>query len=249
MNWYREDQSDMISLENEDIKTEYTMKEVDDQLSRVRTFRGEEASDELVKQQIETTREARVNDIQIVEEMIDVNPATYMLYAWQWDSYQNMLYLGEDLEVNLHEIIAAYSEEVQQIFNKFDEIVSKGPHDIENYLTIEYAIRLMTDVSVVGKIGYHIPKEHKWIEEQVKIMIENRVIEKSNSLYAFNIIVVEKKDSAGKGIDRLCVNYKLLNKITISDRYSLPNINKTCSRFWRSRWFISLDLASAYWQV
>jgi len=181
--------------------------------------------------------------------MIDVNPATYMLYAWQWDSYQNMLYLGEDLEVNLHEIIAAYSEEVQQIFNKFDEIVSKGPHDIENYLTIEYAIRLMTDVSVVGKIGYHIPKEHKWIEEQVKIMIENRVIEKSNSLYAFNIIVVEKKDSAGKGIDRLCVNYKLLNKITISDRYSLPNINKTCSRFWRSRWFISLDLASAYWQV
>ena len=112
MNWYREDQSDMISLENEDIKTEYTMKEVDDQLSRVRTFRGEEASDELVKQQIETTREARVNDIQIVEEMIDVNPATYMLYAWQWDSYQGILHLEENLEANLYEITVTYPEEV-----------------------------------------------------------------------------------------------------------------------------------------
>ena len=81
MNWYREDQSDVISLENEDTKTEYTMGEVDDWLNRVRTFREEEVPDELLKQWIETTQEARVNDRQIVEKMIDVNPATYMPYA------------------------------------------------------------------------------------------------------------------------------------------------------------------------
>ncbi len=62
-------------------------------------------------------------------------------------------------------------------------------------------------------------------------MLENGVIEESNSPYAFNVVVVGKKDSAGEGIDRLCVNYGLLNKITIPDRYPLPNINKTCSRF------------------
>ncbi|SRR6266542_4114797 len=80
-------------------------------------------------------------------------------------------------------------------------------------------------------------------------MLKNRVIEESNNLYVFNVIVVGKKDNAGESMDRLCVNYGLLNKITISDRYPLPNINEICSRFWRSRWFISLDLASAYWQV
>ena len=80
-------------------------------------------------------------------------------------------------------------------------------------------------------MGYHTSKEYKWIEKQVKIMIENRVIEESNSLYAFNIVVVEKKNCVGKGMDRLCVNYESLNKITISDRYLLPNINETCSRF------------------
>src|SRR6266511_1520862 len=80
-------------------------------------------------------------------------------------------------------------------------------------------------------------------------MLKNGVIEESSSPYAFNIVVVGKKDRAGEGMDRLCINYAPLNKITISDRYPLPNINETCSRFWKSKWFTSLDLALAYWQV
>ncbi len=66
-------------------------------------------------------------------------------------------------------------------------------------------------------------------------MLENEVIEESNNLYAFNVMVVGKKDRVGEGINRFCVNYRLLNKITIPDRYLLPNINETCSQFWESR--------------
>ncbi len=62
-------------------------------------------------------------------------------------------------------------------------------------------------------------------------MLENRVIEELNSLYVFNIVIVGKKNRAKEGIDRLCVNYRLLNKIMIPDRYLLPNINEICSRF------------------
>jgi len=36
-----------------------------------------------------------------------------------------MLHLEDELEANLYEITATYSEEVQQILNEFDEIVSK----------------------------------------------------------------------------------------------------------------------------
>ena len=43
-------------------------------------------------------------------------------------------------------------------------------------------------------------------------MLENSIIEESNSSYAFNIIVIEKKDKAEEGMDRLCINYELLNK-------------------------------------
>ena len=62
-------------------------------------------------------------------------------------------------------------------------------------------------------------------------MLQNRVIEESSSLYAFNVVVVEKKDGAEEGMDRLCINYAPLNKLTISDRYPLPNINEMLSSF------------------
>src|SRR6266498_1906981 len=41
---------------------------------------------------------------------------------------------------------------ILHFFNEFDKIVSKGPHDIGNCLTIEHAIRLTTDVPVVGMV-------------------------------------------------------------------------------------------------
>ena len=66
-------------------------------------------------------------------------------------------------------------------------------------------------------------------------MLQNGVIKESNSLYAFNIVVVGKKDRAGEGIDRLCINYAPLNKHTIPDRYPLPNINEMLSSFWGSK--------------
>src|SRR6266542_3526234 len=80
-------------------------------------------------------------------------------------------------------------------------------------------------------------------------MLQNGVIEKSSSPYAFNVVVVRKKNSAGEDMDRLCINYAPLNKCTISDRYPLPNINEMLSSFWRSKWFTIIDLASAYWQI
>jgi len=83
----------------------------------------------------------------------------------------------------------------------------------------------------VGKQGHRSPREYEWIEEQVQIMLQNGVIEELSSPYIFNVVVVEKKDRAGEGIDRLYINYTLLNKCTISNRYPLPNINEMLSSF------------------
>src|SRR6266542_1212479 len=188
----------------------------------------------------------KVKEVPLVEEG---NPATYLTHTWQWDPMQDMLHLEEERDYLLYEITDTYPEEIQKIFEEYDDIISKGEHEIGNCTSVEHAIRLVSEVPVVGKMGYHTPKKHQWINEQVEIMLKNGVIEESSSLYAFNVVVVGKKDGAGEGMDRLCINYVPLNKVTIPDRYPLPNINETCSRFWGSRWITSLDLASAYWQV
>ncbi len=150
-----------------------------------------------------------------------------------------MFYLENEIEAWLFKITRTEETEVEQalkiILEEFDDIVSRGVHDIENCRTIEHAIRLLDEIPVVGKQGHCSPREHEWIEEQVQIMLQNRIIEELSSPYAFNIVVVEKKDRAGKGMDRLCINYTPLNKCTIPDRYPLPNINEMLSSFWRSK--------------
>ena len=62
-------------------------------------------------------------------------------------------------------------------------------------------------------------------------MLQNEVIEESSSPYAFNVIVIGKKDGVEEGMDRLCINYTSLNKLIIPDRYPLPNINEMLSNF------------------
>ena len=62
-------------------------------------------------------------------------------------------------------------------------------------------------------------------------MLQNGIIEESSSPYTFNVVVIGKKDGTEESIDRLCINYALLNKLTIPDKYLLPNINKMLSSF------------------
>src|ERR1044071_6684533 len=80
-------------------------------------------------------------------------------------------------------------------------------------------------------------------------MLKNGVIEPANSPYNHNVVVVAKKDEGGEGLDRFCVNLAPLNKKTIPDRYPLPNINEMLGLFYGTRYYTTLDLASAYWQV
>src|SRR6266540_721316 len=133
-----------------------------------------------------------------------------------------MLYLENERETRLFEITGTEGIEVEQalkiILEEYDDVVSRGAHNIGNCRMIEHAIRLMDETPVVGKQGHHSPREHEWIEEQVQIMFQNRVIKESSSPYAFNVVVVGKKDGAGKGMDRLCINYAPLNKRTIPDK-------------------------------
>ncbi len=42
-------------------------------------------------------------------------------------------------------------------------------------------------------------------------MHKNEVIEPFINPYAFNIIIVKKKDRADEGINKICINYALLN--------------------------------------
>jgi hypothetical protein len=73
-------------------------------------------------------------------------------------------------------------------------------------------------------------------------MLAKNVIRNSSSPYAAGIVMALKKD----GTLRL---YRLLNKITIKDKFPLPRIDDTIDALYGARYFSTLDLLSGYWQI
>ena len=76
-------------------------------------------------------------------------------------------------------------------------------------------------------------------------MLEAKVIERSQSPWSFPLVVVKKKD----GSDRMCVDFRTLNKIVRPVSYPLPLIDDILSLLGNAKYFTALDLKSGYWQV
>ena len=78
------------------------------------------------------------------------------------------------------------------------------------------------------------------IQRQVSDLEKRGVIVPSDSPWAANVVLVDK---------RFCVDYRKLNAVTIKDAYPVPRIDETFDALSGAKWFSTLDLASGYWQV
>ena len=83
------------------------------------------------------------------------------------------------------------------------------------------------------------------VEEQVKTMLEQKVITPSSSPWSSPVQMVTKKD----GTIRFCIDYRKLNGVTKKNAYPLPRIDETLDSLGGNQWFCTLDLQSGYWQI
>jgi hypothetical protein len=83
------------------------------------------------------------------------------------------------------------------------------------------------------------------LRTQLQDLLARGFIRPSVSPYGAPILFVKKKD----GTMRMCVDYRMLNKITIKNRYPLPRIDELLDRLHGAKHFTKLDLQSGYHQV
>lgn len=89
------------------------------------------------------------------------------------------------------------------------------------------------------------PAIQKIISTELDKMLEDNIVEPSNSAWASPIVMVKKKD----GSYRFCVDYRKLNKVTKKDAYPLPYVTHTLDKLRNAKYMSSLDIKSAFWQV
>jgi hypothetical protein len=104
---------------------------------------------------------------------------------------------------------------------------------------IEHEVSLTSDAPVRSK-PYPIPfKARESLKKDIDDMKRLNIIRESRSTYASPVVVVKKKD----GSDRVCIDYRKLNKITEFDPEPMPTAEDLFRQVSGSKIFSKIDLS------
>ena len=102
------------------------------------------------------------------------------------------------------------------------------------------------DASPTSQAPYKLSHHEKvFLQEQLRQLLKQGVIRRSKSPWMAPVVLVKRKD----GALRTCIDFHKLNKQTLRDAYPLPNIEDMMHDMSGAKYFSSLDVMSAFWNV
>lgn len=146
----------------------------------------------------------------------------------------------------------------QYLQERFDFLISKlsdafaTPERSLSYNTsIKATIRTTTENPIYSKSYPYPISATEFVNNEIKSLLQDRIIQNSNSPYNSPIHVVSKKgvDKNGNPNLRMVIDYRKLNEKTIPDRYPIPDTSVILANLGKSAYFTTLDLKSGFHQI
>jgi transposase InsO family protein len=153
--------------------------------------------------------------------------------------------------ITLDEIKVDYStppevkDQLCKLLNQYRECFAQNYSELGQTDLTKMSIQLNSDKPVVYRPYRLAHTEREKVRKIIDELKENKIIRDSYSSYASPILLVRKKT----GEDRLCIDFRALNKITVKDKYPIPRIEDQIDRLLGAKLFTSLDMASGYYQI
>ena len=140
---------------------------------------------------------------------------------------------------------AEIKQKLRDLVKQYRDVFALAKDPIGTAVGTEH--RIETKDAVPIKMAPYKIAPHKLpaIRAEIQEMLERGVIAPSKSPFSSPIVMVPKKD----GTNRMCIDYRKLNEITVKDAYPLPRIGQTIDALQGAGFFSSHDLARVYWQV
>ena len=145
-------------------------------------------------------------------------------------------------EVKLGHLTEHQKEEVFQLMEEYTLIFPDVPkktnaalHDV-----------IVGDALPIKQHPYRLnPLKLQYMRKEIRYMLENDIIEPSNSEWSSPCILVPKPD----GTYRLCTDIRKVNSVTKTDSYPIPRIDDCIDEIGSAKFVNKFDLLKGYWQV
>jgi hypothetical protein len=147
--------------------------------------------------------------------------------------------------VKVNQLDASQGSEVP-VVNEFLDVFPEELPGMPPDRDIEFVIELKPGTTPIYKTPYRMATlELAELKEHVKELLEKEFIHPSSSPWGAPVIFVPKKD----GTQRLCVDYRALNEVTVKNKYPLPRIDDLFDQLCGACVFSKINLRSGYHQL
>ncbi|UYV71916.1 hypothetical protein LAZ67_9001140 [Cordylochernes scorpioides] len=154
-----------------------------------------------------------------------------------------------DIEISIPSNAAPQLEhcphELHRILYEFSQVFSTNKYNVPKLNIPPVKINTTTD-KIIALRPYRVTlHDQQEIQTQIEQMLQYGIIAPPVSPYASPITLVTKRDQT----KRFCIDYRKLNEIIAPDVHPLPLIETILDKLSKAKYYSSVDIASAYWQV
>jgi hypothetical protein len=145
----------------------------------------------------------------------------------------------------VNQLDASQGSEVP-VVNEFPDVFPEELSGLPPDRDINFVIDLKPATAPIYKTPYRMATpELVELKEHIKELLEKGFICPSSSPWGAPVIFEPKKD----GTQRLCVDYRALNEVTVKNKYPLPRIDDVFDQLRGASVFSKIDLRSGYLQL
>ncbi|GJT56994.1 retrotransposable element Tf2 [Tanacetum coccineum] len=135
--------------------------------------------------------------------------------------------------------------DLEQLLVHFDSLF-QVPTSLPPYRVIDHRIHLLPNMMPVNVKPYRYPHYQKGeIERLVKKMLDQGIIQFSQSPFSSLVLLVKKKDDSY----HFFVDYRALNEVTVKDKFLIPTADEMFDELGGAVILTKLDLRAGYHQI
>ena len=147
-----------------------------------------------------------------------------------------------DLGTKLSHLPLVQRKELAEVITQYREVFPDVPSKTN---LIEHDVDV-GDSAPIKQHPYRVsPMKKELLDKEVQYMLENDIIEESQSNWSSPCILVPKHD----GGFRFCTDFRKVNDKTKSDSFPIPRITDCIDQIGNAKFVSTFDMLKGYWQV